>query len=129
MIISLVFQFKILIFSIIAGFITGVLFDFYRIIRGLNIKKFFIIIEDLLFWILCSLIVFTFLLYTNYAFIGVYVYLYITLGIYIYIKLFSKIFLKVQHIIIKRISKFFRLIVHSISYPFKLIFYNGNKNP
>ena len=48
-------QFNIVIYSILAGIITGVLFDIYRVIRGLNSKKILTIIEDILFWILISI--------------------------------------------------------------------------
>ncbi|MBU5592095.1 spore cortex biosynthesis protein YabQ [Clostridium sp. MSJ-4] len=127
MIVPLVFQFKILLFSILAGFITGILFDFYRIIRGYNNNKVLVIIEDFLFWILASLIVFIFLLYTNYAFIGVYVYLYIILGIYLHLKIFSRYLLKIQYSLYRIIAKTFRLLFNYLSYPFKLIFYDENK--
>ena len=70
-------QFDIVIYSLLAGLLTGVLFDAYRIIRGSNISKIVIWIEDLLFWMLCAVIIFTFLLYVNYAFLGFYVYLFI----------------------------------------------------
>ena len=58
-------QFNIVIYSLLAGILTGMFFDVYRIIRGLNVNKILIWIEDLLFWILCSGIIFTFLLYFN----------------------------------------------------------------
>ena len=37
------------------------MFDVYRIIRGAKVPKFIIFIEDILFWILAAVIVFTFL--------------------------------------------------------------------
>ena len=77
-------QFDIVIYSLLAGLLTGVLFDAYRIIRGSNISKIVIWIEDLLFWMLCAVIIFTFLLYVNYAFLGFYVYLFIFLSLILY---------------------------------------------
>ncbi len=53
-------QVNIVIYSFIAGIITGILFDIYRIFRGMNKIKVITIIEDLLFWSLSSLIIFTF---------------------------------------------------------------------
>ena len=85
MVIPLTMQFKIILFSFLAGIVTGVLFDIYRYIRGAKVIKYLVIIEDLLFWILCSLVVFVFLLYTQFAILSVYVYMYLILGIIFYL--------------------------------------------
>ncbi|SUY48326.1 spore cortex biosynthesis protein YabQ [Clostridium putrefaciens] len=127
MIIPLLFQFKTILFSILSGIITGILFDFYRVIRGHNKNKLLSTFQDLLFWILSSIIVFVFLLYTNYALIVPYVYLYIVLGIYIYLKILSEYILKVQYSIYGFIGKLFRMSFNHLFYPLKLIFYNKSK--
>ena len=50
---------KASLYSIIAGILTGFLFDFYRTFRGFeNIHKVLIIIEDILFWILLGILIF-----------------------------------------------------------------------
>ncbi|SUQ44261.1 hypothetical protein CNEONATNEC32_00118 [Clostridium neonatale] len=82
-------QFNIVFFSILAGIITGILFDMYRIIRGLSNFKAVMIVEDILFWILASIIVFTFLLYTNYAFLTPYVYIFICCTILLYMMIYK----------------------------------------
>ena len=73
-------QFSIIMYAILAGILTGAMFDLYRIIRGSNVNKVIIAIEDILFWILAAMIVFAFLLYTNYAFLGAYVYIFMILS-------------------------------------------------
>ena len=70
-------QFNIVLYSILSGILTGILFDLYNIIRGVKVPKIIVFIEDILFWILAAIIVFTFLLYTSYAFLGPYVYIFI----------------------------------------------------
>lgn len=127
MILSLLLQFEIIFFSLLAGIITGVLFDCYRIFRGLSTNKVLVIIQDILFWILCSLIIFIFLLYNNNAFVGVYVYIYIAIGIYMYLALISRHFLKIQYTILRTSNKIIRILFNFISYPIKLLFYNKNK--
>ena len=82
-------QVDIVIYSLLAGVLTGILFDAYRLIRGYKIPKVIVVVEDLLFWALCALVVFTFLLYTNYAFLGPYVYVFIGIAIAFYIKFIS----------------------------------------
>jgi spore cortex biosynthesis protein YabQ len=127
MILSLTMQVKLVVFSILAGALTGILFDFYRTFRGFeNIPKIFIILEDILFWIFASILVFIFLLYTNYAVMGVYVYLYMAFGIYIYMKLISNFFTRIQYKFIKLSSKVIRIIMNFTFYPLKLLLYSLN---
>lgn len=114
-------QFDIVIYSLLAGLLTGVLFDAYRIIRGSNINKIVIWIEDLLFWMLCAVIIFTFLLYVNYAFLGFYVYLFIFLSLILYFKLVSNKVIKIEITIKMETLKFIRIIFKNIIYPFKII--------
>lgn len=128
MVISIELQFRIVIFSLLAGIVTGVLFDLYRVFRGFNTNKIIMIIEDILFWILCSILIFVFLLYTNYAFVTPYVYLSIVIGILFYLKVMSRSFLKVQYGLIRNISQGLRVMFKYISYPFKIVFYKKYKN-
>lgn len=128
MVISIELQLRIVIFSLLAGIVTGVLFDLYRVFRGFNTNKIIMIIEDILFWILCSILIFVFLLYTNYAFVTPYVYLSIVIGILFYLKVMSRSFLKVEYGLIRNISQGLRVMFKYISYPFKIVFYKKYKN-
>ena len=121
-------QFKIVFFAILAGFLTGILFDFYRVIRGYGVIKIIKIIEDILFWILCSMIVFTFLLYTNYAFLGIYVYLFIGVGAILYLNIFSPKIFKVEKKMGSNFLKGLRVIGKNISYGTRSIFDNNENN-
>ncbi|KAJ50946.1 spore cortex biosynthesis protein YabQ [Clostridium tetanomorphum] len=124
MIISINHQLRLLIFSLLSGILTGILFDIYRVIRGLeNPNKVVTFIEDMLFWILSGIVVFIFLLYTNYAYIGFYVYLFIAIGIYFYIKLISKTYIKIQYKLIKSVGKFLRIMKNNILFPIEVIIY------
>ncbi len=116
-------QFNIVFFSILAGIITGILFDMYRIIRGLNDFKVVMIVEDILFWILASIIVFTFLLYTNYAFLTPYVYIFIFCTILFYMRFISNYIYNIEKSILAVIFKVIRVILKNLSYPLKLAFY------
>lgn len=124
MLFSVSSQFNLLIFSLLAGILTGVLFDIYRVIRGLKVpNKIVTFIEDTLFWIFTSIIIFIFLLNTNFAYMRGYVYLSIAVGIILYIWLISKYFINLQYKIIKIITKFIRVSFKLLIYPFKLLFY------
>jgi spore cortex biosynthesis protein YabQ len=124
MLFSVSSQFNLLIFSLLAGILTGVLFDIYRVIRGLKVpNKIVTFIEDTLFWIFTSIIIFIFLLNTNFAYMRGYVYLSIAVGIILYIWLISKYFINLQYKIIKIITKFIRVSFKLLLYPLNLLFY------
>ena len=128
MVIPLSMQFSIIMYSFIAGLMTGFIFDIYRIIRGRKVIKYIVFIEDLLFWILCSLVVFVFLLYTQFAVLSVYVYIYLIFGIIFYLWFFSKFFFKIEKKVIEFLWKFFRVLIKFLIYPFKVVFCKEKKS-
>lgn len=121
-------QFDIVIYSLLAGVITGVLFDSYRILRGKYTQKFIIIVQDVLFWLLSTLVIFTFLLYTNYAFLGPYVYVFILLSLILYFKLISTYLIQIEKVFFNVLGKIIRVGYKNAIYPIKLFLYQiGNK--
>lgn len=117
-------QFSIILYAMLAGILTGAMFDLYRIIRGSNVNKIVIAIEDILFWILAAMAVFTFLLYTNYAFLGAYVYIFMIISLTLYIRFISNICIKFELRLISALGKMFRVIFKNFIYPVKVIFHN-----
>ena len=111
------------IITIGIGFLVGIIFDIYRVVRSIwQPKKLGTFIGDIFFWILITFLVFTLLLMGNWGEVRIYVFLGLTLGFAMYIKYFS---LKGQ----KFISRFFyviykilRFLWRIITYPFKLIY-------
>lgn len=116
-------QLNILIYSILSGVLVGILFDLYNIIRGRKIPKIIIVVEDILFWILTAVIVFTFLLYNNYAFLGPYVYIFMIITIILYLKLISPKIIEVEMYSISKLSYFIRILLKNIIYPVKIVYY------
>ena len=124
MLFSVSSQFNLLIFSLLAGIITGILFDIYRVMRGINDpNKVITFIEDTLFWIFVSIIIFIFLLYMSYAYMRGYVYISIAVGIIIYMSFISKYFIKLLYRVVKRIVKTIRISFILLLYPFSLLIY------
>lgn len=117
-------QFNIILYALLAGILTGLMFDLYRIIRGSKVPKAIIVIEDTLFWVLAAMIIFAFLLYTNYAFLGVYVYAFMLISLGLYMKFVSNKCIRFELKIVNGVGKVFRIIFKNIIYPFKIIFYN-----
>jgi len=116
-------QISLVIYSLIGGFIAGILFDIYRVIRGLNSIKILTIIEDTLFCVLIALAIFTFLLYTNYAFLTPYVYIFIIIAILLYFRFISKFFYVSQVTTARIFYKLIRILLKNIWYPLKIIVY------
>lgn len=122
MLLPLKIQFDMIIYPLISGFIIGVFFDIYRIIRGKERIRIISILEDVLFWILCSIIVFVFLLKFNYGFLNLYVYVFILLGMAVYFLFLSKKLLKVEYFFIQRVLKIIRVTFKNLIYILKSIF-------
>lgn len=114
-------QFNIIFYGFLAGLLTGVLFDLYRAIRGYGVHKIIMFLEDILFWILSALIIFVFLLYMNYAFLGPYVYLFISISILIYYRYISPYFIRIEKGISTATITGIRVIIKNISYPFRIV--------
>ncbi len=122
-------QLNIIFYSFLSGIITGILFDEYRLIRGSNSIKIIFIIEDILFWILTAIIIFIFLLYNSYAFLGMYVYLFIIISLGVYFKFISKYIIIVEKIIGKVVIRSLRVIFKHLIYPIKIFMLKmGNKS-
>ena len=119
MLLDIDIQFKIIILAIFSGVIVGFLFDVYREFRGVCKNKIVLIIEDLLFWIWCSLVIFLFLLRYNYALMGLYFYAFMGISLIIYLKTLSKYFRSIQHKIIAILLKNIRIIFKNVRYAFK----------
>ena len=123
MLLEINMQFNIVVYSIMAGLITGILFDMYRIIRDLNSKRILAMLEDILFWILAGMIVFTFLLYTNYAFLTPYVYIFIIISLLFYFRFISRYFYNIERDIVEGICRIIRISIKNILYPLKFVLY------
>lgn len=122
-------QFDIIFYALVAGFILGIFYDIYRVLRGRSEHIIIIIIQDTLFWILSALTIFTFLLYTNYAFLGSYVYLCMGVALFIYLKLFSKTIYKFENMIFYESKIMLRRGFKNITYPLRIVWSKiNNKN-
>ena len=115
-------QFRIVIVGVASGLIIGILYDLFRIVRGNNVPKAIKIIEDTLFWILCAIVVFLFLLYGDYAVMGTYIYALIFIGFILYLKAFSKFVLKALRKMISCFARASRVTANNLSYSFRVIF-------
>lgn len=127
MILPIGVQARIVLFCLLAGVITGGLFDLYRLMRGFkNPNKVVTFIEDTLFWIFTAIVVFIFLVFTKCTHLGMYAYMFIAVGILMYMVFISKVFLKIQYRIFNSVGKIVRIFINMALYPFKVGFYKIN---
>ncbi|WP_297436526.1 spore cortex biosynthesis protein YabQ [uncultured Clostridium sp.] len=122
MIASIDIQLRIVIFSIVAGVLIGFLFDSYRVVRGSDSHKLITIIEDVLFWILCGMTIFLFLLYFNNAYLNMYIYMLIGVGLTFYLLVFSSKIFKLENLLAIFVYRIIRILSKNLRYIFKNIF-------
>ncbi|MGI5839240.1 MAG: spore cortex biosynthesis protein YabQ [bacterium] len=116
---SLDFQFQAFCITIVAGATVGILFDVYRIIRGLTGPgRLFTCLGDLLFWAVAASIVFAFLIYGNWGEVRLYVFIGLAAGAGIYFRLFSRPLLRLLigltrllRFIIRKTTCFFLVVI------------------
>lgn len=126
---SLNAQFYAFIITVLAGVTIGILFDFYRVIRGLvRPKKVFTYLGDLTFWVISTLVVFFLLLIGNWGEIRFYVWVGVLVGITLYQKYLSKYIIKLFSFIIYIINKTVAFVLKTlgilwmiITYPFIIV--------
>ena len=108
---------------VLDGFIIGLLFDFFRILRKtFKTSDIITYIQDILFWILTGLVVLYSIFIFNNGEMRIYIFLGILIGIILYVLLFSKYVIKINVFIINKIKWFISIILKIIFMPFKFIF-------
>lgn len=126
--VNIVDELYIFLIAINYGLILGGIYDFYRVFRYFSKpKKIRTAIEDILFWIIITLIVFTFLVRKTDGIIRGFVLLGFTIGYSFYIRVISRYSYLLLKKIFKLIFDLISEIMKIILYPFKKIlkFFSG----
>ena len=107
---------------LLTGVLIGILFDLFRILRRcFKCSNFITIIQDMLFFILMSILVLFVLFKFNNGIVRSYVLVGILVGLLAYFFIFSKIFIKINIEIIEFTKNMFMIFVNIFIYPFKLL--------
>ena len=115
-------QLYVFLMYCLSGLIIGILFDIFRIFRkSFKTPDIVTYIEDVIFWILTVLFLIFIIFKFNNGEIRSYIFIGLALGILMYLLMFSKIFIKVNIVIIERLKKIVRIIFSVIEYPVKII--------
>lgn len=129
--VNIVDELYIFLIAINYGLIIGGIYDFYRVFRYFSKpKKILTAIEDILFWIIVTLIVFTFLVRKTDGIIRGFVLLGFIIGYSFYFKVISKYSYLLLKKIFKLIFDLISEIIKIILYPFRKIsnFLGGKAN-
>lgn len=134
-------QAYVFLIFILTGFILGILFDVFRILRrSFKTTDFITYIEDVIFWILTGLITLYSLFKFNNGEIRLYIFFGMALGIALYMLTFSKIFVKlsvniilfvkkiINFIIVRPIKFIFKWLKKLIFKPIRFVFINFRKS-
>ncbi|WP_227872186.1 spore cortex biosynthesis protein YabQ [Paenibacillus albus] len=115
---SLSIQWLTMMTMLLSGIGMGIVFDGYRVVSDeLKINRLWIPVLDLLYWIAATIIVFQVLSSSNEGEVRAYVFLGLFIGICLYYWLFSKITMKIVHVLIGTV----RAIVHFVIRAFILL--------
>lgn len=121
---SLTSQFYAFLVTILAGVTIGIIFDFYRVIRGLaRPKKVFTNLGDLAFWVISTMVIFFLLLVGNWGEIRFYVFVGILAGIGLYLRCLSRYFVRTFGLFFLVIRKTMALIAKALSVVWFIITY------
>lgn len=105
-------QLYVFIAFILNGFLIGIIFDCFRILRkSFKTPDFVTYIEDVLFGIITGLLILYSIFKFNNGELRFYLFLGIFIGLLIYLFIFSKVFIKICVFIISIIKKIINFIV------------------
>ena len=109
--------------SVLFGFAVGFIYDIFKVFRMvIPHYKFFVQIEDFIYWIFSALGLFFIMLQKNSGEIRAFLIGGAFIGMILYFCIFSKFFLKVSDRILLFIKKIFKLVFKAVSLPFVTIF-------
>lgn len=109
--------------SILLGMVLSVIFDVFRIIRiGIPLPSFVIVIEDILYFLICAVVTYFFMLKTTYGQVRGFIIIGEIIGFIIYYFTVGKLVISVSKTIISVVKRIFKLIFAILFYPFVKIF-------
>ena len=121
-------QAYIFIIFVFVGFVIGLLFDFFRILRrSIETKDFITYIEDILFCLITGSIILYSIFYFNNGEFRMYMFIGILIGALFYLITISNYVIKINVYILTKIIFICKKVVNFICMPLKFIFKNVMK--
>ncbi|MGI6585545.1 MAG: hypothetical protein GX301_01745 [Gracilibacteraceae bacterium] len=117
------FQSYVFLYSLYGGIIIGVLYDIYRVIRGIKKSERFITsLWDILFLFSVFMVVIWAIFSSSYGEIRSYVFIGFMVGFYLHEKLLGRIASGVFRFLYKGISSFFKKTNSILALPIKMVY-------
>lgn len=115
-------QAYIFLLTMYGGVLIGFVYDLYRIFRYFSKpKKIATLVEDLIFWIIVSIIALATLIFSNWGELRGYVFLGFICGALIYTKLLSKPVITLMVYLVRLFVGLLKYIINILTYPFRFI--------
>ncbi len=122
MILSISSQAYAFLLSVVGGMVIALVYDAFRIFRkAVKTGRAVTSVQDLLYWMIVSVIMFLTIFYSNDGELRAYLFLGAFLGVVLYTLLFSRIIMKSSLFIIKIITIAVKTIAIFLSYPVRLV--------
>jgi len=119
--------------TVLTGVIIGILFDFYRVLRGQKKRprKLITNLGDLIFWLMATAIAFSCLIFGNWGEVRVYVFIGLLLGLLFYYYFCSRFLIRFLVFALKSLRTIFKSIsyyvIRPLGLPFLWLRRRGNK--
>ncbi|QUH25071.1 spore cortex biosynthesis protein YabQ [Serpentinicella alkaliphila] len=111
----------ILLASVYGGILIGFIYDLYKIVRLIfNPKKIATLLQDLIFWVIISLVAFYVLIISNDGIIRFYNFLGFILGAFMYYHILSALVTRTIIYIVQLTRRFILDLWQLIKYPFRV---------
>ncbi|NLY42887.1 MAG: spore cortex biosynthesis protein YabQ [Clostridiaceae bacterium] len=121
--VSITNQAYVFLCSVVGGIIVGFVFDIFRIFRRfVKTSNIVIYLQDILFWILVTLIIFALVFVTNNGELRWYEFLGVILGVIFYSLAFSPFVIRVSVTVINFFKKIILLIIKILLFPFAVVY-------
>jgi len=115
-------QARFFLWTMILGAASGAVFDVFRIFRRIiKHPDFLTQIEDLLYWLFISVLIFYFILYHNSGEVRIYAIIGVFAGMCLYFATLSRLVMKVSVFLIDLVKKIILTTVNILLLPIKLI--------
>lgn len=116
-------QVTLFLLTVVLGIFIGFIFDIFRVIRKIiKHKDFFIFIEDTIYWLIVSFLMFYFMLNKNNGEIRFFSFIGVCIGMVLYFYTISNWVINISITVISTIKKILAVILKIVISPIKIIF-------
>ncbi|MCL2203182.1 MAG: spore cortex biosynthesis protein YabQ [Defluviitaleaceae bacterium] len=123
MILSMPEQAWLFLTTVLVGVAVGLFYDFFRVLRRTSPHgRLAVQLEDLLFWLAVTVLVFYYMLHRNYGEIRVFVLLGMGCGAALYFATVSRYVVKISVAIVQYLKKVIAAVIRVVLFPLRLIF-------